>query len=91
MDGHPMPEFTLPMMRTHGSIDWQRAARGFSLVELAIVLLIVGLLLSSLMPPLSAQLDQRNYNATQQQIDEIRDAMIGFAVVNGDCRVRRRR
>jgi type II secretory pathway pseudopilin PulG len=50
---------------------------------LAIVLIIVALLLSSLLSPLSAQIDQRNYNETQQQISEIREALIGFAVVNG--------
>lgn len=57
--------------------------RGFSLVELAIVLIIVGLLLSSMMPPLTAQIDQRNYNQTEQQFNEIREALIGFAVTNG--------
>lgn len=57
--------------------------RGFTLVEMAIVLIIVGLLLSSLLPPLTAQIDQRNYNQTKQQIDEIREALIGFAVTNG--------
>lgn len=60
-----------------------RRVRGFSLVELAIVLIIVGLLLSSLMPPLNAQIDQRNYNTTQRQIEEVSDAMVAFAVVNG--------
>ena len=56
---------------------------GFSLVELTIVLIIVGLLLGSLITPLSAQIEQRNYNETQQQIAEIREALIGYAVANG--------
>lgn len=56
---------------------------GFSLVELAIVLIIVGLLTSSLILPLSAQIDQRNINETRQQLNEIREALIGFSVVNG--------
>lgn len=59
------------------------SSNGFTLVELAIVLIIVGLLLSSLVSPLTAQIDQRNYNETQQQITEIREALIGFAVTNG--------
>jgi len=50
---------------------------------LAIVLIIVALLLSSLLSPLSAQIDQRNYNETQQQLSGITEALIGFAVANG--------
>lgn len=56
---------------------------GFTLIELTIVLIIVGLLIGTLLSPLSAQIDQRNYNETQQQIHEIREALIGFAVANG--------
>jgi prepilin-type N-terminal cleavage/methylation domain-containing protein len=59
---------------------WQE---GFTLAELAVVLVIVSLLIGGLLVPLSAQIDQRNYNETQQQISEIREALIGFAVVNG--------
>lgn len=52
---------------------------GFTLTELAVVLVIVGLLLSTLMPALSAQLDQRNYSETRQTLSEVREALIGFA------------
>lgn len=56
---------------------------GFTLVELSIVLIIVALLLGGLVLPLSAQIDQRNYNETQQQLSEIRETLIGFAVAYG--------
>ncbi len=56
---------------------------GFSLTELAIVLVIVGLLFAMLTPPLSAQIDQRYYNETKKSISEIQEAIIAFAVVNG--------
>ena len=60
-----------------------RKASGFTLVEMTLVLVIIGLLVSSLIPPLSAQIDQRNLNETREQLAEIREALIGFAVVNG--------
>jgi len=57
--------------------------RGFTLVEMAVVLVIVGLLLGGLFVPLSAQLDQRNSTQTQKTLADIKDALIGFASVNG--------
>jgi prepilin-type N-terminal cleavage/methylation domain-containing protein len=56
---------------------------GFTLVEMAIVLMIVGLLLGGMLVPLSAQMDQRNVTETRKQLDEIQQALIGFAVING--------
>lgn len=55
---------------------------GFTLIEMAIVLVIVGLLVAGLLLPLSAQIDQRNYNETQRELQDIRDALIGFALSN---------
>lgn len=52
---------------------------GFTLVELAIVLIIVALLSGGLMMTVSSQIDQRNYNDTQQQLQDIRDALLGYA------------
>jgi type II secretory pathway pseudopilin PulG len=52
------------------------------LTELAIVLVIVGLLLASLMPSLTAQTDQRHYSETTQTMHEIRDALLGYAVAH---------
>ncbi len=59
------------------------AERGFTLVEMAIVLVIVGLLLGGLLMPLSAQVAQRRIGETQKAMDEIKNALIGFAVMNG--------
>lgn len=56
---------------------------GFSLVEIAIVLVIVGLLLGGLLMPLATQQEQRKVGDTQKTLDEVRDALIGFAVANG--------
>jgi len=56
---------------------------GFTLVEMAMVLLIIGLLLGGLMPTLSAQMEAQRIKETQQRMNEIKEALIGFAVVNG--------
>lgn len=56
---------------------------GFTLVEMAIVLMIVGLLLGGLIPTLSAQMESQRINETRKQLDEIQQALIGYALVNG--------
>lgn len=57
--------------------------QGFTLVEMAIVLMIVGLLLGGMLVPLSAQMEQRNVTDTRKQLDEIQQAMIGYVIING--------
>lgn len=57
-------------------------SRGFTLTELAIVLVIVGLMLTSLVPALTAQIDQRNYSETTQWLSEAKDALLGYAMTH---------
>lgn len=57
----------------------EKPALGFTLVEMAIVLVIIGLLLGGLLMPLSAQVEQRKNSETQKALDEINQALIGFA------------
>ncbi|OHC67779.1 MAG: hypothetical protein A2045_07680 [Rhodocyclales bacterium GWA2_65_20] len=57
--------------------------RGFTLTELAVVLVIIALLIGGMMVPLSAQQDMRNRQDTDKALANIRDAILGFAVVNG--------
>lgn len=56
---------------------------GFSLVEMSIVLVIVGLLLAGLLPTLSGQIENQRRIETTKQLNEIRDALFGFAIING--------
>ena len=56
---------------------------GFSLVELAIVLFIVGILMLSLMSTLSSQADQRNTDDTRRRIEQARELVLAFAIING--------
>lgn len=60
----------------------QRQA-GFTLIEMAMVLMIVALLLGGLLPTLSGQVEQRHVNDTRKQLDEIQQALIGYAIING--------
>ena len=57
--------------------------RGFTLIEMAIVLLIITLLLSGLLVPLSTQVEQRKIAETQKTLEEIKEALFGFAIANG--------
>ena len=61
----------------------KRKSQGFTLAELAIVTVVMGLLLGSLLLTLSTQLDQRKRNETQVTLDLARDALIGYAIANG--------
>ena len=56
--------------------------RGFTLIELAIVMFIVTLLLGGMLLPLAGQQDIRNYGDTQKTLAEARDALLGFAMAN---------
>ena len=57
--------------------------KGFTLVEMAIVLVIVALLVSAFLAPLSAQRDLKDYTDTKQRLEQIREALYGYAIING--------
>lgn len=60
-----------------------RPHAGFSLVELTIVLVIVALLAGGLMFGLTGQREQIQSKEARQQLETIREAIIGFAMANG--------
>ena len=58
-------------------------SKGFTLIELAVALVVVALLLGSILVPLTTQVQQRKISDTQKALDEIKEALIGFAMTNG--------
>ncbi|MBL8405203.1 MAG: type II secretion system protein [Dechloromonas sp.] len=68
-----MYRITLPMT------PQSKKNRGFTLVELAIVLVIAALLSGGLMMTISSQIEQGSRSSTQQQLQDIRDALLGYA------------
>ena len=57
--------------------------RGFTLIELAMALFVVALLMGTLMYTLSAQNEQRMRTDTLRSLDEAKELLLTFAIVNG--------
>ena len=57
--------------------------RGFTIVELTVVLVIVSLILGGFMLSLTATRDVASLRDTQRQLTEIKDALLGFSAANG--------
>lgn len=56
---------------------------GFSLLELSIVLLLVGLLLGGLLMPLAQRNEQERLTNTRTLLQDARTALLGYLTVNG--------
>lgn len=56
--------------------------RGFTLIEIAIVLFLVALLASALIVPIATQVEQRRVSETQRRLEEAREILLGYAVTN---------
>ncbi len=60
-----------------------KQSQGFSLVEIAIVLVILGFLIGNLLHPLAKKVEHDKIKLTQHSLEEIRQALLGFAVLHG--------
>ena len=84
-------QLTPSHMPTHslrsGAVRRQRRIQarydGFTLIELAVVILLITLLLGGILVPLQAQVEQRRVAETEKLFSEIKEALLGFAVTNG--------
>ncbi len=57
--------------------------RGFTLVEITIVVLVLAVLLASLLGPLSVRIEQQQIRKTLDHMQEIKEALYGYAMANG--------
>jgi len=56
---------------------------GFTLIELAIVLVIVGVLIGSFIGSLTQRIENSRIAETEDQLEEIKTALLGYAYTNG--------
>ena len=61
----------------------RRTALGFTLLEITIVLFIVGLMIAGLLSPLETQLESRDRRQTMETMNQIAEALYGYAITNG--------
>lgn len=59
-----------------------RTPDGFTLIEVMVVLVILTVMMSGLALPLAAQLQMRRQEEARRQIDEAKEALLGFAVAH---------
>ncbi len=69
------------MSRTRNSEPARQ--RGFTLTELAVVMIIVGLLIGGLVSSYSTMVSAGRYSDAQNTLNTARDALLGFAAANG--------
>jgi len=56
---------------------------GFTLIEMAVVIAVIALLLSSILVPLATQVEERRIADTRRMLDDAREALLGFLIANG--------
>ena len=73
------------MVNKVGITSEKRSAiqKGFTLIEVAIVLVIVGLLLGGVLTPLGTQMEENRRKSTLAEMEVLQEALIGFALSQG--------
>jgi prepilin-type N-terminal cleavage/methylation domain-containing protein len=60
-----------------------RCARGFTIIELAIVLFVLALLLGSILVPLRTQIEDRKVDETKRLLEQAQEALLGYSAALG--------
>ncbi|CAN5857100.1 hypothetical protein BH20PSE1_BH20PSE1_03300 [soil metagenome] len=60
-----------------------RREAGFTLIEIAIALVVLGLLVAGLLGPMSTRVEQAERERTRAMLEEIKEALYGFAIAQG--------
>ena len=68
---------------THSPVPMRRSARGFTLLELLVVMVIIGLLAGYVGPRLFAQIGKSEVKATKAQIDALQKALDQYRIDTG--------
>ncbi len=77
-----MPRLSLPA-GSRGPRDRGARQHGFTLAELAVVLVILAVLAGGLLVPLGSRIEARDRELTQARLRDIVHALTGFAIING--------
>jgi prepilin-type N-terminal cleavage/methylation domain-containing protein len=64
-------------------MKYYKYCRGFTLIEMAVVLVIVGLLVGSFVGTVSSRLETTRYAETKKDLADIKQAIIGYSYKNG--------
>jgi len=57
-------------------------SQGFTLIEMAMVIFILGLMMTSFLEPLASRVEEEERNKTQIQLDEIEEVLYGYVLRN---------
>lgn len=70
-------------MSFHSAPCRRNRTSGFTLIEIAIALLVLAVLVTFLAIPTGSKIDEEKRIETQKNLETIREALIGFAAING--------